>query len=74
MQRCSSWQFSLPPHCVASSGFVDGADDIGDGDLIVWPCQTISTARTTHAIHQLVATKLAEQLFEIGKAKSSAVR
>src|SRR6266702_2716036 len=20
MQRCSSWQFSLPPHCVASSG------------------------------------------------------
>ena len=65
MQRLSSLQFSLPPHCVASIGSSTARMMSATDRLLGRMREVIAAARAAHAFDQAVAAQLAEQLLEV---------
>src|SRR3569832_467623 len=45
--------------------FINGGDDVGDGDVLGSPSQSITTARSARARDEAVAAQVGEDLFEI---------
>jgi Zn-dependent M28 family amino/carboxypeptidase len=46
---------------------VNSTNDVSNGNLIQGPGETVTTTRAAHAVDQLVAAQLAEQLLKIGQ-------
>ena len=67
MQRRSSWQFSRPPHCVASIGSSTATMMSATETVVGVAREVIAAARAAHAVDQPVAAQLAEQLLEVGQ-------
>ena len=55
----------LAPALCRINRLVHGKDNIHHGYLVHGFCQPITATRATYAAHQLAATQLAEQLFQI---------
>ena len=67
MQRRSSWQFSRPPHCVASIGSSTARMMSATETVSARSREVVAAAGAAHALDQAVAAQLAEQLLQVGQ-------
>ena len=74
MQRRSSWQFSRPPHCVASIGSSTATMMSATETVVRRPREVVAAAGAAHALDQARAAQLAEQLLEVGQRDLLPVR